>query len=47
MKSIREMTAQASRYLGDAFMRIFSPNRDEYPKTGTRPFTGDTAKSTN
>jgi hypothetical protein len=32
---------QFLQYIQDAVMRIFSPAKDDYPKTGEQPFTGD------
>ncbi|NJR64954.1 MAG: isochorismate synthase [Leptolyngbyaceae cyanobacterium CRU_2_3] len=28
-------------YIFDAATRIFSPNKDDYPKTGTQSYKGD------
>lgn len=29
------------QYLTEAFVRIFSPNNDEYPAIGLQPFEGE------
>ncbi len=33
--------SQFIQYIQDAVMRIFSPAKDDYPKTGEQPFTGE------
>lgn len=30
-------------YLSDAIAKIFSPSKDDFPATGTQPYTGDPA----
>ncbi|AFY69215.1 hypothetical protein Pse7367_0915 [Thalassoporum mexicanum PCC 7367] len=33
--------AQATSFISDAITRIFGPAKDDYPKTGVQPYTGD------
>lgn len=33
------------QYIQDAVMRIFSPAKDNYPKTGEQPYTGEPART--
>ncbi|MCS6959407.1 MAG: hypothetical protein RMK91_05090 [Pseudanabaenaceae cyanobacterium SKYGB_i_bin29] len=38
MKALQQLI----RYIEDAIMRIFGPAKDNYPKTGEQPFSGET-----
>jgi hypothetical protein len=38
---IASMMSQVLSYLSEGIARIFSPDRDEYPKTGVQPFEGE------
>lgn len=40
MKLVNLLT-QSIKYLSEAIGRIFAPNDDHYPATGTVPFYGD------
>jgi hypothetical protein len=33
------------RYIVEGFLRIFSPDKDEYPAIGVQPFEGDIYES--
>ncbi len=37
MKKIEEMV----RYLSEAFIRVFSPDKDDYPKVGNQPYQAE------
>ncbi|AFZ03346.1 hypothetical protein [Calothrix sp. PCC 6303] len=37
---ISKKIANATRYVVEAAMRVFSPTDDRYPNTGVQPFTG-------
>ncbi|MBD1914007.1 MULTISPECIES: hypothetical protein [unclassified Leptolyngbya] len=45
MKALQSVS-YALQYLWDGALRIFSPNRDEYPATGVLPYDGDPTKAT-
>jgi hypothetical protein len=38
---IANMISRVFSYLSEGIARIFSPDRDEYPKTGVQPFEGE------
>lgn len=38
---IGKTIADVSRFLSEAFARIFSPTDDIYPPIGVQPFSGD------
>ncbi len=38
------MMRSMSKYITEAFARIFGPNDDEYPNTGVQPFEGEPNK---
>lgn len=38
---IGKTVAEVSRFLSEAFARIFSPTDDMYPAIGVQPFSGD------
>lgn len=38
---IGQAIADSSRFLSEAFARIFSPTDDIYPLIGVQPFSGD------
>lgn len=40
---VSKMTRQMVRYIGEAALRIFGPDKDEYPPTGVQPFEGEPA----
>ena len=33
--------SQFIQYIQDAIVRIFSPSKDDYPKAGEQPYTGE------
>ncbi|MGC9505960.1 isochorismate synthase [Baaleninema sp.] len=35
---------EAGKYVSEAFLRIFSPTDDHYPKVGVQPFEGRPSK---
>jgi hypothetical protein len=39
--NIRDMLADAVEYLTEAFLRIFSPDNDQYPQVGMQPFEAE------
>jgi len=41
MKMLLKNLANITQYLSDGVLRIFSPNRDNYPATGAQAFMGD------
>ncbi len=41
---LMKMILNVGRYLSEAALRIFGPNKDDYPATGAQPFTGDPYK---
>jgi hypothetical protein len=43
LKRIALLPAKVGRYISRAVLSIFSPNHDDYPKTGAQSFTGDLA----
>jgi hypothetical protein len=43
LKRIALLPLKVGRYISKAVVRIFSPNHDDYPKTGVQPFTGESA----
>jgi hypothetical protein len=43
LKKISLLPAKMGRYIASGAARIFSPDDDNYPKTGVQPFTGDPA----
>lgn len=38
---LMKMLSNITQYLSYGVLRIFSPNRDDYPASGVQPFTGD------
>ncbi|OCQ93296.1 isochorismate synthase [Oscillatoriales cyanobacterium USR001] len=42
--SISEKFAEAIRFVSEAAMRVFAPNKDKYPETGVQPFDGVPSK---
>lgn len=38
---IYQVVYEAIQYISEAASRIFGPNDDHYPATGTQPFEGD------
>lgn len=42
MNVIRSLS-NAISYLSEGALRWFSPSQDQYPNTGTQPFTGETS----
>ena len=44
--NISHLFAQAGQYLSEAFLLIFSPNRDIYPLIGIQAFEGEPYKGT-
>lgn len=48
LRKAQVLTKRASRrtmrYFGKGIMRIFGLSKDQYPKTGVQPFSGDPAK---
>jgi len=44
---IAKMLQDLGQYLSEAMSRIFAPNDDSYPETGTQPYTGETDKRKN
>jgi hypothetical protein len=43
LKRIALLPTKVGRYIAAGAARIFSPDDDDYPKTGVQPFTGDPA----
>jgi hypothetical protein len=41
--TITNIPQQVINYISGAVSRIFSPTKDDYPKTGVQPFEGDPA----
>jgi hypothetical protein len=41
MENISKFLAYSTRYITEAFARIFGPNDDEYPAIGIQPFSGE------
>ncbi len=39
---ISQVFSDIIQYVSEAVSRIFGPNDDHYPATGTQPFEGDT-----
>lgn len=39
--NIFRMLDQTMRYLSEGATRLFSPDRDDYPKIGVQPFSGE------
>jgi hypothetical protein len=42
-QSVKAAPGQIFGYISSAALRIFSPNKDNYPATGAQPFEGDPA----
>jgi hypothetical protein len=40
MKQLLQFITNGARFLSEAVLKIFSPNRDHFPATGAQPFTG-------
>ncbi|MBF2051601.1 hypothetical protein HJG54_28935 [Leptolyngbya sp. NK1-12] len=41
LTTLETVPQQVIRYISSAVARVFSPNDDDYPKTGVQPFKGD------
>ena len=42
--NIDRILSKISKYVTEAFARIFGPNEDEYPNIGIQPFEGEPYK---
>lgn len=40
----KRTSKRITRYFSKGIMRIFGLSKDQYPKTGVQPFSGDPAK---
>ena len=43
---ISKLLSNVTKYITEAFARIFGPNDDEYPATGVQPFEGEPYQDT-
>ncbi|MBP0000679.1 MAG: isochorismate synthase [Cyanobacteria bacterium SID2] len=44
MNTLAKPFKAAAQYVSEAFLRIFGPTDDSYPKTGVQPFEGSPNK---
>lgn len=44
--SVSQSIKQTTVWILSAAKRLFSPNNDDYPKTGVQPFEGDIPETT-
>jgi hypothetical protein len=42
--SLSQKFAEAVRFVSEAAMRIFAPDKDKYPAIGVQPFDGEPPK---
>jgi len=36
-----QLIADGTKFVSEAVLKVFSPNRDNFPATGVQPFTGE------
>jgi hypothetical protein len=41
MNGLAQKFMSMVEYLSDAIARIFTPSKDDFPATGTQPYSGD------